>query len=121
MIHKLSKPSDVDNLVDIDTHTRNALLRYTKILSDEYGENRNVDNDYGGYVLYIPVGTPIAELKEFFDYSAHYPEFIERIKESIPPMCIAVYITSTEYGVVIIMSENDMPCEMKEYIDELKN
>ena len=116
MIHKLSKPSDVDKLLGLDAPVRKALLRYTKILSDEYGENRDVDKDYGGYVLYVPVGTPITELKEIFDFTAYHPEFIERIKHSNPSMCVAIYIVSCEYGIAIIMSETDIPDELKESI-----
>ena len=119
MIYKLGKPSDIDKIHDIDTHTRNTLIKYTTILSDEYGEDRDVDTDYGGYVLYVPKGTNLDDLKDMFDYSSYCVEYVENIDKSSPPMYVVVYITSCEYGVVIVISENDMPDEMKVHINAI--
>lgn len=118
MIYKLANPKDVDKILGIDEPTRNTLLKYTKILSEEYGEERDVDNDYGGYVLYVPLGTPHQDLKDIFDYTGYCAECVEYIEHSCPTMCVAVYVTSCDYGVVIVISPNDMPDEMKEYLDE---
>lgn len=118
MIYKLANPKDVDKIYGIDEPTRKTLLNYTKILSEEYGEDRDVDNDYGGYVLYVPLGTPTDELKDIFDYTECCAEYVEYIEHSNPAMCVAVYVTSCDYGVVIVISPNDMPDEMKEYLDE---
>lgn len=118
MIYKLANPKDVDKIFGIDEPTRNTLLKYTKILSEEYGEDRDVDKDYGGYVLYVPLGTPHQDLKDIFDYTGYCVECVEYIEHSNPTMCVAVYVTSCDYGVVIVISPNDMPDEMREAMDE---
>ena len=118
MIYKLANPKDVDKIYGIDEPTRNTLIKYTKILSEEYGEERDVDNDYGGYVLYVPLGTNTDDLKDVFDYTEYGAECVEFIENSKPVMCVIVYVTSCDYGVVIVISPNDMPDEMKGYFDD---
>ena len=118
MIHKIGNVKDVDKICNVDEMTRNTLLKYARILTEEYGSERNVDNDYGGYVLYVPLGTPYQELKAMFDYTDYSPEYVEYIEHSEPTMCVAVYITSSDYGVVIVMSLNDMPDEIRKHLDE---
>ena len=79
------------------------------ILSDEYGENRNIDTDLGGYVLYAVPGTPIEEIKAFFDYTKNAVEYAE----TSGSVCALVYILSSDYGVVIVMSTADATEEMR--------
>ena len=118
MIHRIGNVKDVDKICNIDEMTRNTLLKYARILTEEYGVERDVDHDYGGYILYVPFGTPYEELKAMFDYTDYSVEYVEYIEHSEPTMCVAVYITSSDYGVVIVMSLNDMPDEIRKHLDE---
>lgn len=112
MIHKLGHITDLDRLVITDPITKNKLLMYLNILDSEYGAERNIDSDDGGYVLYCEDKTSADELKSLFDYSDYTPEYVDLCFDASPPICSAVYLLYSDYGVVIIMSISDTPAEI---------
>ena len=112
MIYKLANVSDLAMLPPIDKPTMDVLYQYTNILETEYGSNRDVDNGYGGYVLYCTSGTKVDEIKAMFDFEKYVIEFVEHTYEANPQICTIVYITSCERGVVLVMSIGDLPKEI---------
>lgn len=83
---------------------------------DDDGKDRDVDNDYGGYVLYAEPGTRDTEVLSWFDYEEYVLEYVEYI-DSVPEYCCSLYLTSTEYGVVVLTALADTP---EEITDELQ-
>ena len=112
MIHKLGKLKDIESLPPIALGIKSLILEKVKFLSAEYGEERDIDNDDGGYVLYCPYGTSEDELTEHFDYTTALPEYVE-VSNGI---CHALYLTNNEFSVSVIMHEEDLPEEIKKEI-----
>lgn len=113
MIHKLGKLKDIDLLPPMAPAIKHLILEKVKLISAAYGEDRNIDNDDGGFVLYCPYGTSENELKEQFNYTSHIPEFVE-VNDGI---CHALYLTNNEYSVSVIMHEEDLPEEFRKELD----
>ena len=113
MIHKLGKLKDVDLLPPMTPGIRSLILEKVELLSAVYGEDRDIDNDDGGIIIYCPYGTSEDELKSQFDYTKHLPEFVE-VSGSV---CYALYLTNNEYSVSIILHEEDLPDEIRKEID----
>ena len=63
MIHKLGNICDVAKLKHINVSVKETLLDYTSVLTNLYGEERDIDNDDGGYVLYCEKGTLPEDIK----------------------------------------------------------
>ena len=63
MIYKLGNDKDMDALPPLDGKTEEIIYVYTSTLTYQYGEERNVDEDDGGVVFYVPPGTDREELK----------------------------------------------------------
>ena len=118
MVYKLGNVSDLDGLPPIDKKTWDILHEYTSVLTNEYGEGRDVDTDDGGYVLYVTPETAAEKIKEFFDYSEAELEYVDRYQWTSPPICGAMYILHNEYAVVIVMSINEVPPEISEAFEE---
>ena len=112
MIHKLGKLKDVESLSTIAPDILRLVHEKVKLLSAEYGEERDIDNDDGGYVLCCPYGTSEDELKEHFDYTMFLPEYVE-VSNGI---CHALYLTNNEFSVSIIIHVDDLPNEIREEI-----
>ena len=112
MIQKLGKIKDIESLPPIALGIKSLILEKVKLLSAEYGEERDIDNDDGGYVLYCPYGTSEDELTEHFDYTTALPEYVE-VNNGI---CHALYLTNNEFSVSVIMHEEDLPEEIKKEI-----
>ena len=109
MIYKLGTVKDMSKLPYTDSMVLRLIQKDLTILDVNYGSDRDIDNDYGGYILFAPKGTNTEEIKSYFDYESNLIEYVERYK---PNLCAAVYITSTEYGVVLIISLDDAPAKM---------
>lgn len=117
MVHKIGNVKDVENIPISDKITKEVLLKYANILSCEYGSDRDIDLDYGGYIIYAPSGTSIADVNKIFNYEEYKPEFIDYLQEASQPIYVAVYVTNCDYGVVVVMSESDAPEKFKNFVD----
>ena len=108
MVYKLGTLSDMDKLPLTDSKLKELIYANLKILDNNYGSNRDVDKDYGGYILYAEPGTKDSEVLSWFDYEQHIPEYVDHIN-STPEYCCTLYLESTEYGVVIFTALDDTP------------
>ena len=106
MIHKLGNIKDVDTIPHLCTGANNAVTKFTKILTEMYGEDRDVDHDMGGYVLYTEKGTSINDLKNAFDFEENTIEYVQEFEDDV---IAAIYIISTEFAVVLVMHLVDAP------------
>ena len=113
MVYKIGCLADLETLPLISDVALELLRHHASVLSYEYGENRNIDTDDGGYILYAVPGTSAEEIKAFFDFSKHIPEHVDQYDT----LCEAVYCLNNDYVVVIIMSISDAPTEILNEID----
>ena len=104
MIHKLGHVNDLCNVEIEDTALRSAIKNYLSVLDNAYGENRNIDADLGGYVLYGDNDTRFEDFKAFFDYTDIPPEWVNEI-DSDPRYISILYILSSDYAVVVVIPE----------------
>ena len=113
MVYKIGNLADLETLPLINDVALELLCHHACVLTYEYGENRNIDESDGGYILFAPSGTNAEELKTFFDFSEHTPEHVDQYDT----LCEAVYLLNNDYAVVIIMSLDDAPTEILNEID----
>ena len=114
MVYKIGTIADLSCIVFEDIVAKDIIRHYAKILTNEYGAERNIYKDNGGYILYATPGTKAKELKKFFDYTENVVEFVD-VQDGV---CSAVYILSSDYGVVIVMSVADAPIEILKEIKD---
>ena len=121
MIYKLGNIVDMKILPPIGKETWKIIYDYVSILTREYGADRNVDLDDGGYVIYASPGTRPEEIKSCFDFTKVPAEYVQWNNLENPPQCVALYLLNNEYAVVIIVSEEDVPEEIKkDFLEERK-
>ena len=113
MIYKIGNLTDLGSLPLMADTALEILYHHAKTLSVEYGENRNIEESDGGYVLYATPGTSNEELKACFDVSKHTPEYVN----TYGSLCEAVYLLNNDFAVVTIMSIADAPTEILNEID----
>ena len=113
MVYKIGNIPDLESIAITDANAYALLSQYARLLSYEYGEDRNIDTDDGGYVLYATPGTNSEEIKAYFDYTKHTVESADRFGSLV----VAMYILHNEYVVLIVMSEGDAPTEIIKEID----
>lgn len=114
MVYKIGNVSDLAKIPMVSDKAKEILYHFARVLTTEYGKDRNNDTDDGGYILYALPGTDVKEIKDRFDYTQNILEYGEAFED----VCYAVYILAQDYGVVIVMSTADMP---EEILKEINN
>lgn len=113
MVYKIGGLSDLARIPSIAEGAKEYLYHYASVLSVEYGDGRDIDKDLGGYILYAVPGTTDDEIKAYFDYTQNEIDIVD----SNGSFCSALYIIGDDYGVVIVMSIEDAPDEIKKEIN----
>ncbi len=115
MIHKLGNLKDLENIKVTDEAIYRELQEFLQVLDQEYGEDRNVEESDGGYVLYCEVGTSLEELEAIFNYKAVF-DWSANVKSEIP-YCTTLYFLNNEYCVTLIMAIQDAPINILNEIE----
>ena len=108
MVYKLGTSKDMSMLASLTVpHTvRCALQGDLAILDREYGAERNIDKNDGGFLLYCTPGTKPMEVKSFFDPGKHVPEWAEPVRGE-PAYTMALYLLTNDYAVELVMATQD--------------
>ena len=115
MVYKIGTLSELNKLPSMDEKIRERISENLEILDDNYGSDRDIDKNNGGYVLYAEPGTKDTEVLSWFDYVEYIPEYVDRI-DSEPEYCCSLYLISDAYGVVIFTALADTPEEVTDEI-----
>ena len=102
MIYKLGHTKDIDSLlVKADGRLFDNLFEFLNVLDNEYGTDRDINHDDGGYVLFCTPDTAEVEVRKMFNSPDYEPEWIEKIDHQ-PPYCAALFMLRDDYAVVLI-------------------
>lgn len=88
------------------------------VLDEEYGENRNVDCDLGGYVLVVESEKELAQLKDIhIDLEQDLPEYVETIHCSEgEDFASCLLLLGSDFSVLLILPMASVPEHWKQYI-----
>ena len=114
MVYKLGRISDLAILPSIDPIALNMISEFVKILSFEYGENRNIDHSDGGFLLFATESSDLEELKSYFDYSRSIPEYVNRSGD----YCCAMYLLNNDFAVTVVLKIKDAPTCISDHFEE---
>ena len=75
------------------------------VLDEEYGVNRNIQKDLGGYVLLCDSDTTAEELDEVVNLSYDLYEWADEIETYDETYMMALYLLSSDYAVVTVTTK----------------
>ena len=113
MIYKIGNIADMKNLPPLEKNFEIFLTNCAKSLTAIYGADRNVDNDDGGYLLYVEKGTPHDEIKKCFDYATHTLEYANVFYE----VACVTYLLNNEFAVTLVMYADNLPKEIEKELE----
>ena len=114
MIYKLAHLEDV-RMLPISEWSAVPIVKATlSVLDEVYGEDRNVDESDGGYLLYASRGTKEEELKAAFDFSTKIWEDVEYHGNLVE----IIYLLNNEYSVTLVLHEEDMPEMLRKELED---
>lgn len=106
MVYKLGNVKDLNEVTGVRAEVLSECKKYLEILDSEYGADRDVDRDDGGYVILADSKASDDEVREVFDYTQYLCEF-EKKQEAFTTR---LYLVSQDYGVVIITVKETKRC-----------
>ena len=107
---KISKVNDLIG-INLDSNVINVIKEQLNILDENYGIERNVDTDLGGYVLILESKDDVIEVKENI-LNGVIPEYVDVIEcKGDKQYCLSLFLLSSDYTVIVIAT--------KELTDEL--
>lgn len=83
----------------------NSISKIIEVLDGNYGENRNIDNDLGGYVV-IAENIVVIEILKQDKLKGLIPEYIDVIECSEGVNWISsLFLFSSDYSIVVVTTE----------------
>ncbi len=92
---KIGTKKDLTKIFHLPMNIQNAICEDIKILDENYGEERNIDVDMGGFVVVCDADEELNI--QNFDKNFEEPEFTQRIC----PYTKKLYISGTERNIII--------------------
>jgi len=113
MVYKLSHCKDIESIPQLDKDIKDILYKYIDALSYQSEDKGIVNDNTEGCVIYASPGTNAEDIKPYFDYSKHIPEYVDCYEK----LCAAVHVINNEWVVVIVISVDSAPDEIIKEID----
>lgn len=112
-MRKLSKVSDLDG-IELEANLISTIEERLKILDANYGDERNIDTDLGGYVLVLETKDDVIEVKENIlkDIIAEYVDDVEC--EGGKQYSLSLFLLSSDYAVVVVCTKELMDILIEE-------
>lgn len=75
-----------------------------RILDENYGANRNIDLDDGGFALLFETEDDFTQICRLgtIDFTYHVPEWVDCIKTKSRDYAAALYLTSNDFGIILV-------------------
>lgn len=102
---KIFNKEQLVNLKVYPIEVINSLIELIRILDENYGVNRNVDDDLGGYVLIAENIVDIEMLKQD-KLQGLVPEYTDIIECSeVVNWTSSLFLLSSDYAIVVVTTE----------------
>ncbi len=92
---------------------RSCVETNVAILDREYGENRHIDRDDGGYCLFAETKHDVSLMYAAVDFDSHPCEWADLLDDGF---CSAMFLISNEFAIVCIMPVSLAPATIREEI-----
>lgn len=104
---KIAHVRDLESIKKIPVQVRKVIEAVVRILDKEYGEGRDVDNDFGGYSLVIESMAELAQLQEHhIDIETAVFEYVDEILCDDGQIYVsALILLGSDNGIVLIMTQ----------------
>lgn len=104
---KLGKVKEMVKIQGLGKDVQSKVKELLKILDSEYGEDRDVDKDWGGFIAIIEGEQDFEVLKKeyYLDVEVAEPEWSMEINESWEEH---LFVMNSEYSIVVVGTKDKL-------------
>lgn len=112
-MRKISKVSDLI-VMELDVDVKSVIEEQLTILDENYGDDRNIDSDLGGYVLVLETKEDVIESEENI-LKDIIPEYVDDIEcKGGKQYCLSLFLLSSDYVVIVVATKELMDILIEE-------
>lgn len=119
---RLGRETDLVMIQNYPIELQTAILEELKILDDNYGSNRDVMKDYGGYVILTESkeDIPVIENEMNIEISVDgIPEYVDIVRcNNTKVYTISLFLLGSDNGIVVVMPYDITPNNIINYLTE---
>ena len=116
---KIAHKREEGVLRHLPTEIAAKVIEVATILDDNYGKNREVEKELGGYILIAASPEDVETIKELIDFQYTLPEYVDLIScENGERYTNSLMLLSSDYSISLIIPENLTPKELLMYMGE---
>ena len=116
---KIAHKTEVETLKLLPLELIEIVVQIAIILDDNYGVERNVDNDLGGYILIAEVAEDVETIKQLIDFQHMLPEYVDLICCSdVENYTSSLFLVSNDYSISTLIPLSLTPKELLKFMEE---
>lgn len=98
----------------LDSSVLSIIEEQLDILDENYGSERDIDSDLGGYVLILESKEDVIKVKENI-LKDIIPEYVDNIEcEGGKLYCLSLFLLSSDYAVILVATKELMDMLIEE-------
>ena len=112
MLTVLGTVADLEKIHIADKELKASVKQYLSVLDENYGQNRNVYEDDGGFAIIVEDESDLQEASEYVNMETDIYEYIEEINEHY---LVILKLCNNEFSIMIyirkiLCSEEVLEC-----------
>ncbi|HBW14524.1 MAG TPA: hypothetical protein DEF30_11965 [Proteiniclasticum sp.] len=116
---KLGHSRDIEAVHHLPSEVVEEILENLKILDEEYGEDRNISEDLGGYVVVITKDSDLKDLSSLIGgdlNSEAIPEYVDIIRCATKEVfTISLFLCGSDFGIIAVIPYTITPKYLLSY------
>lgn len=113
LLYKVGTYNDIKSLPsNIPDSVVSCIAFNVSILDKEYGMQRNIDQDDGGYCLFAETAYDVHLMYAAVDFDTHPCEWIDLLPDG--KYCSSLFLLSNDFAIVCIIPVSLLPPPLKE-------
>lgn len=118
---RLAKVTDLVMIQSYPEEVQIAVLEVLKILDENYGADRNLKTDYGGYVILTESEDDLGEIEAEMNVEVSVdaiPEYVDIIRcENRKVYTSSLFLLGSDYGIILVMPYEITPRNLLNYAE----
>lgn len=112
----VGKVKELDKVKHLPMSVVEKINELVQVLDNEYGPERDINRDLGGYVAVVEQAGDITQLKKSnLDIEAEIPEWVDEVVvEGNIVWTVALFILSDDYSIVVVSKVDTIDLRGKE-------
>lgn len=121
-MYKILHARQLDCIKDIPSEVMQVITEAVTILDAEYGSDRNENDGYGGFAVFLRTEDELVTLKQqlekiHIDIDSAVPEYVETVACSDGQVFTATLILcGSDFGILLVLPQEITPENLKKYL-----